>query len=176
MKQVEDAEILQKFSVEKTRNEAFNLLLNKYQQKIYWHIRRIVIDHDDTDDLVQETFVKVWKNLANFRSDSQLYTWLYRIALNTAISSFRKKRPQINFVAELPYDVAEKDGYNNDEKQHLIYAIKQLNEGERAIITLYLDELSYAEIAAIIGTSENNIGVKINRIKNKLYKILSHGK
>ena len=86
MKQVEDAEILQKFSVEKTRNEAFNLLLNKYQQKIYWHIRRIVIDHDDTDDLVQETFVKVWKNLANFRSDSQLYTWLYRIATNECLN------------------------------------------------------------------------------------------
>jgi DNA-directed RNA polymerase specialized sigma24 family protein len=81
MKQVEDAEILQKFSVEKTRNEAFNLLLTKYQQKIYWHIRRLVIDHDDTDDLVQETFVKVWKNLANFRSDSQLYTWIIELRL-----------------------------------------------------------------------------------------------
>ncbi len=71
MKQVEDAEILQKFSVEKTRQEAFNLLLNKYQQKIYWHIRRMVLNHDDTDDLVQDVFIKVWKNLGSFRSDSQ---------------------------------------------------------------------------------------------------------
>src|ERR1700749_3907204 len=76
--QVEDAEILSKFQDERTRNEAFNLLLNKYQQKIYWHIRRMVIDHDDADDLVQDVFIKIWKNLAGFRNDAQLYTWMCR--------------------------------------------------------------------------------------------------
>lgn len=78
MKQVEDSEILAMFAVERTRNEAFNLLLKKYQQKIYWHIRRLVLNHDDCDDLLQEVFVKVWKNLDKFRSDSQLYTWIDR--------------------------------------------------------------------------------------------------
>src|SRR6187402_3498983 len=94
--QVEDAEILSKFQDVKTRNEAFNLLLKKYQQKIYWHIRRLVIDHDDTDDLVQEVFIKVWKSLANFRSDSQLYTWLYRIATNESITFLNKKKLKNN--------------------------------------------------------------------------------
>ena len=70
--QVDDAEILRKFQDEKTRNEAFNLLLKKYQQKLYWHVRRMVIDHDDADDLIQDTFVKVWKNLPGFRSDAGL--------------------------------------------------------------------------------------------------------
>jgi DNA-directed RNA polymerase specialized sigma24 family protein len=65
--QVEDSEILSKFQDEKTRNEAFNLLLKKYQQKIYWHVRRMVIDHDDADDLTQDVFVKVWKNLLGFQ-------------------------------------------------------------------------------------------------------------
>ena len=76
----------------------------------------------------------------------------------------------------MPTEIIDTNLNNNDDKQQLIHAIKQLNETERAIITLYLDELSYAEIAAIIGISENNVGVKINRIKNKLYNILSNGK
>ena len=96
MKQVEDSEILEKFSSIKTRDEAFNLLLNKYQQKIYWHIRRLVIDHDDADDLVQDTFIKVWKNLEKFRSDSQLYTWIYRIATNESITFLNKKKQHNN--------------------------------------------------------------------------------
>jgi len=92
MKQVEDEEILEKFSVEKTRNEAFNLLIKKYQEKIYWHVRRLVVDHDDADDLVQEVFIKVWKNLSKFRNDSKLYTWIYRIATNESITFLNKKK------------------------------------------------------------------------------------
>ena len=131
---------------------------------------------EDYEDLFQEITYQAYKGFASFRGEAKFSTWLYRIALNTAISSFRKKKPLLNYVAELPDETVFNDEEQHNQKQHLIYAIKQLNEGERAIITLYLDELSYAEIAAIIGTSENNIGVKINRIKNKLYKTLSHGK
>jgi len=90
--QVEDSEILKKFAQESTRDEAFRLLLSKYQQKIYWHIRRMIIDHDDTDDLVQDVFLKVWKSLSTFRSDSQLYTWLYRIATNESITFLKRKK------------------------------------------------------------------------------------
>ena len=92
MKQVEDSEILEMFANERTKNEAFGILVKKYQQKIYWHIRRMVIDHDDADDLVQDTFIKVWKYLGNFRNDSQLYTWLYRIASNECITFLNKKK------------------------------------------------------------------------------------
>jgi len=97
--QVDDAEILSKFQDEKTRNEAFNLLLKKYQQKIYWHIRRMVIDHDDADDIAQDTFVKVWKNLSGFRNDAQLYTWMYRIATNECITFLNKKKAKKQYFA-----------------------------------------------------------------------------
>lgn len=131
---------------------------------------------EDYEDLFQEITYQAYKGFVSFRGDAKFSTWLYRIALNTAISSFRKKKPQLNFVANLPDDIVDTNQNSDEEKQHLIYAIKQLNETERAIITLYLDEMSYAEIAAIIGINENNVGVKINRIKNKLYIILGNGK
>ncbi|HEY1025069.1 MAG TPA: sigma-70 family RNA polymerase sigma factor, partial [Sphingobacteriaceae bacterium] len=116
MRSAEDSEILRKFGLDESRNEAFNLLINKYQQKIYWHIRRMVIDHDDADDLVQEVFVKVWKNLANFRSDSQLYTWLYRIATNECITFLNKKKNQNNISlddASYLADSLQDDSYFN---------------------------------------------------------------
>ena len=89
---MEDSLIIAKFADEKTREEAFRLLLKKYQQKIYWHVRRMVIDHDDADDVVQDIFIKVWRNLEKFREDSQLYTWLYRIATNECITFLNKKK------------------------------------------------------------------------------------
>ena len=77
-----DKELLEQFANEGTRNYAFNLIVKKYQEKIYWHVRRMVVDHDDADDLVQDIFVKVWKSLEGFREDAKLYTWMYRIATN----------------------------------------------------------------------------------------------
>ena len=90
--QIEDFELLRMFQDVDKRQEAFTLLLKKYQQKIYWHIRRMVIDHDDADDVVQDVFIKVWKNLDSFRQDSQLYTWIYRIATNESITFLNKKK------------------------------------------------------------------------------------
>mgnify|MGYP000610334719 CR=1 FL=1 len=89
---MDDKELLVKLRDPETVNYGFNLLVREYQQKIYWHIRKMVIDHDDADDLVQEVFVKVWKNLNKFREDSQLYTWVYRIATNECLNFLRKKR------------------------------------------------------------------------------------
>ena len=82
MSEYSDSELLEQFRNENTRNYAFNLIVRKYQQKLYYHIRKIVIDHDDAHDVSQNTFIKAWKGLDNFREDSQLYTWLYRIATN----------------------------------------------------------------------------------------------
>jgi len=160
MKQVEDAEIIAKFSEEKTRDEAFNLLLTKYQQKIYWHIRRLVIDHDDADDLVQDTFIKVWKNLAKFRSDSQLYTWIYRIATNECITFLNKKKQRNNtsldeVSEELAQTLVESTYFNGDKVQlKLQQAILTLPEKQRLIFNMkYFDDLKYEDIAEITGTS-----------------------
>src|SRR3954464_5863604 len=92
-----DKELLEQFRIEATRHSAFNLLVRKYQKKIYWHIRRIVIDHDDANDVIQNTFIKVWKALDNFKEDSQLYTWLYRIATNESITFLKQKKAFVSF-------------------------------------------------------------------------------
>ncbi|WP_219224295.1 RNA polymerase sigma factor [Pedobacter antarcticus] len=160
MKQVEDQEILAKFSVEGTRNEAFNLLISAYQEKIYWHIRRLVIDHDDADDLVQEVFIKVWKNLDKFRSDSKLYTWIYRIASNESITFLNKKKQQNNtplddVSEELKESLVASSYFNGDQIQlKLQQAILSLPEKQRLIFNMkYYDELKYEEISQILGTT-----------------------
>ncbi|MBB5647793.1 RNA polymerase sigma factor [Pedobacter cryoconitis] len=160
MKQVEDDEILAKFSVEHTRNEAFNLLISKYQEKTYWHIRRLVIDHDDADDLVQEVFIKVWKNLSKFRSDSKLYTWIYRIATNDCITFLNKKKQRNNIPlddvsAELSESLVASSYFNGDKIQmKLQQALLTLPEKQRLIFNMkYYDELKYEEISEILGTS-----------------------
>ncbi|MDQ8005723.1 MAG: sigma-70 family RNA polymerase sigma factor [Pedobacter sp.] len=130
---------------------------------------------EDYEDLFQEITYHAWKGYPSFRGEAKFSTWLYRIALNTAISSFRKRKPAIDLVSVLPDHITEQSIEAKEQKQQLLWAIKQLNEGERAIIAMYLDEMNYQEIAEIIGITENNVGVKVNRIKTKLHKILSHG-
>lgn len=160
MKQVEDEEILAKFAVERTRNEAFNLLITKYQEKIYWHVRRLVIDHDDADDLVQEVFIKVWKNLEKFRSDSKLYTWIYRIATNESITFLNKKKQRnqtsLDEVSEeLAQSLVASSYFSGDKIQmKLQQALLTLPEKQRLIFNMkYYDELKYDEISEILGTS-----------------------
>jgi RNA polymerase sigma factor (sigma-70 family) len=179
MKQVEDAEILQKFGVENTRNAAFNLLLSKYQQKIYWHIRRLVIDHDDTDDLVQETFVKVWKNLANFRNDSQLYTWIYRIATNESITFLNKKKNKNNVSiddmgSELAETLTESAYFDGDKIQRKLQAaILTLPEKQRIIFNMkYFDDMKYDEISEVLGTSVGALKASFHIAVKKIELIL----
>jgi RNA polymerase sigma factor (sigma-70 family) len=158
--QVDDAEILSKFQDEKTRNEAFNLLLKKYQQKLYWHIRRMVIDHDDADDLIQDTFVKVWKNLPGFRNDAQLYTWMYRIATNECITFLNKKKQKNNIplddvAYELADTLADSTYFNGDQAQlKLQQAILTLPEKQRLVFNMkYYDDMKYEEMSDVLGTS-----------------------
>ncbi|SOD15023.1 RNA polymerase sigma factor [Pedobacter xixiisoli] len=179
MKQVEDSEILSKFSVEKTQNEAFNLLLQKYQQKIYWHIRRLVIDHDDADDLVQETFVKVWKNLHNFRSDSQLYTWIYRIATNESITFLNKKKNRNNISldevnSELAETLSSSSYFDGDKIQRKLQeAVLTLPEKQRIIFNMkYFDDMKYEEISEVLGTSVGALKASFHIAVKKIETIL----
>ncbi len=179
MKQVEDEEILSKFSVEKTQNEAFKLLLQKYQQKIYWHIRRLVIDHDDADDLVQETFVKVWKNLQNFRSDSQLYTWIYRIATNESITFLNRKKNRNNISldevnSELAETLASSSYFDGDKIQRKLQeAILTLLEKQRIIFNMkYFDDMKYEEISEVLGTTVGALKASFHIAVKKIEAIL----
>ncbi|MBW4890818.1 sigma-70 family RNA polymerase sigma factor [Mucilaginibacter sp. HMF5004] len=158
--QVEDSEILEKFQDVKTRDLAFNMLLKKYQQKIYWHIRRMVIDHDDADDLVQDVFIKVWKNLPGFRSDAQLYTWMYRIATNECITFLNRKKLKNNVSFddvsnELTETLADSTYFDGDKAQmKLQKALLTLPEKQKLVFNMkYYDDMKYEEISEVLGTS-----------------------
>ena len=157
---VDDAEILSKFQEEKTRNAAFNLLLKKYQQKIYWHIRRMVIDHDDADDIAQDVFVKVWKNLPGFRADAQLYTWMYRIATNECITFLNKKKAKNNVSLDdvdstLGDTLAASSYFDGDKAQRKLQeAILTLPDKQRLVFNMkYYEDMKYEEISDVVGTS-----------------------
>src|SRR5450432_2308009 len=92
MNEYSDNELLEQFRNESTKHYAFNMIVKKYQQRLYYHIRKIVIDHDDAHDVVQNTLIKAWKGLENFREDSQLFTWLYRIATNESLTFLKQKK------------------------------------------------------------------------------------
>jgi RNA polymerase sigma factor (sigma-70 family) len=158
--QAEDEEILSKFRDEKTRNEAFNLLLKKYQQKIYWHVRRMVIDHDDADDIVQDVFIKIWKNLPGFRNDAQLYTWMYRIATNECITFLNKKKQKNNISLddvdfELADTLSSSDQFTGDQIQKKLQeAILTLPDKQRLVFNMkYFDDMKYEEMSEVLGTS-----------------------
>jgi len=177
--QVDDAEILRKFQDEKTRNEAFNLLLKKYQQKLYWHIRRMVIDHDDADDLIQDTFVKVWKNLPGFRSDAQLYTWMYRIATNECITFLNKKKQKNNIPLddvsyELADTLADSSYFNGDQAQlKLQQAILTLPEKQRLVFNMkYFDDMKYEEMSEVLGTSVGALKASFHLAVKKIESFL----
>ncbi|HEX6333223.1 MAG TPA: sigma-70 family RNA polymerase sigma factor, partial [Flavisolibacter sp.] len=93
-----DAELLIRFRNEESREQAFTQIIRKYQEKLYWHIRRLVVDHDDANDVLQNVFIRVWNGLENFREDAQLYTWLYRIATNESLTFLeqQKKRASVS--------------------------------------------------------------------------------
>ena len=144
-----------------TSREAFAMLVSQYSEQLYWHIRRIVLTHEDADDVLQNVFMKAWKSLDSFRSDSQPYTWLYRIAVNESIDFIRHK----NAIGMLSTDEDSTTGvaaqlladeyFDGDEIQAMLQeAITSLPEKQRAIFNMrYFDEMKYTDMSEILGTS-----------------------
>lgn len=149
--------------------EVFNQNKNKVFHLCYGYTG----DTDTANDLMQETFIKVWQNLDNFRNQSQLSTWIYRIAVNTCLSHLRmEKRKGTDEISEKTLETLTEEVSDKQEQIAQLYkCIAQLEEHERIIITMVLDEVPYAEIAEISGISEGNLRVKIHRIKHKLTEI-----
>ena len=94
MTELNDKELVSLFKSSHQREQVFRVIIERYQRKLYWHIRRMLVDHDDTDDVLQNVFIKVWKNLDQFKEEAQLYSWLYRIASNETISFIRKRKEE----------------------------------------------------------------------------------
>ncbi|MCX6230873.1 MAG: sigma-70 family RNA polymerase sigma factor [Bacteroidetes bacterium] len=175
-----DKDILIAFRDENSRNYAFNLLVKKYQQTIYYHIRRIVIDHDDTDDLVQNTFVKIFEHLKDFREDAQLYTWIYRIATNEALAFLKTKRNR-SFVSfndvehQMSNSLKESQFYNGDEIQlKLQKAILTLPEKQRLVFNMrYYDEMKYEDMSAVLETSVGALKASFHIAVKKIEEIIT---
>jgi RNA polymerase sigma-70 factor (ECF subfamily) len=130
---------------------------------------------EDFEDYYQEVCLQIWRSNDKFRQESERSTWVYRISLNVCLSLLKKKKNNIQHFASdyLPEDLKENSRAFADESLNLLYdAIRQLSEVDRGIILHYLEEKSYKEIADIIGTNSNNIGVRIKRIKQRLKKLL----
>lgn len=157
--------------------EEFIRMINKHRGIIYKVCNLYYYKDEDRKDLFQEIVLQLWKSFPSFRGESQQSTWMYRVALNTAITIFRKDRKkrseQTISLAELEIPDLKELLEDSDNLVKLKQAIEQLTKVERAIIMLYLDEKSYDEISDIIGISNSNVGVKLNRIKTKLEKILN---
>ena len=177
-----DELLLMQFRTEGTRDAGFTSIIKKYQEKLYWHIRRMVVDHDDSNDVLQNVFIKVWNGLANFREDSRLYTWLYKIATNESLSFLEQKKKK----AAVPFgDVeevlsnsikADKDFDANRLEWKLQLAIQHLPEKQRLVFNLrYYDEMPYSEISQILETSEGALKASYHHAAKKIEDfILNH--
>jgi RNA polymerase sigma factor (sigma-70 family) len=171
----DDRELLRQFKEPSQKERAFTAIIKKYQEKLYWHIRRMVVDHDDTNDILQNMFIKVWNSLENFREDSQLYTWLYRIATNESLTFLdqQKRRASVSLS-----DV--EDGLSNKIKADqnfdanklewkLQLAIQKLPEKQRLVFNLrYYDEMPYEEMSRVLDTSEGALKASYHHAAKKI--------
>ena len=155
-----DDELLERLRDESSRNKAFSAMVARYGERLYWHIRKIVVVHEDADDVLQNTFLKAWKGLESFKGESQLYTWLYRIATNESINFLNQKRGrQMMSVEDVGYELSQSlhhDAYfSGDELQfQLQKAILSLPEKQRLVFNMkYFDDTPYEEMSEILGTS-----------------------
>jgi len=180
--QVDDKELLYQFKQPEIKERAFTAIVKKYQEKLYWHIRRMVIDHDDANDVLQNMFVKVWNALENFREDSQLYTWLYRIATNECLTFLeqQKRKSTVSFndvETGLSNKIKADQGFDaNKLEWKLQLAIQQLPEKQRLVFNLrYYDEMPYEEMSRILETSEGALKASYHHAAKKIEEfILNH--
>jgi RNA polymerase sigma-70 factor (ECF subfamily) len=175
----DDSEIIRLIQSEETRPEGFNRLVNRYKTEVYWLIRRMVIDHNDADDLSQETFIKIWSNLSGFRGESALFTWIYRIATNEALLFLRKKRIRAIFslssVENTLASALQNDAfYQADETQDRFQkALLELPDKQRLVFNLkYFDSVTFDQMSEITGTSVGALKASyhhaVKKIKDKL--------
>jgi RNA polymerase sigma factor (sigma-70 family) len=172
---MQDTELLLQFKDPATREKAFTAIIKKYQEKLYWHIRRMVVEHEDANDVLQNVFIRVWNGLENFREDSQLYTWLYRIATNECLSYLeQQKRKSTASLDESESGLGNKvvaDKYFDPNKLEwkLQLAIQQLPEKQRVVFTLrYYDEMPYEEMSRVLDTSEGALKASYHHAVKKI--------
>jgi len=174
-----DLDLIAGLKNEKTRDIAFNSLVKKYQERLYWHIRKIVMDHDDADDVMQNTFIKVWRSVDKFREESSLYTWLYRIATNESLtfinSNKRRSLIPMNDTSEFLMNNLASDAYFEGDKiqKRLQEAILKLPEKQRIVFNLkYFEEMKYEAMSQVLDTSVGALKASYHHAAKKVEEYL----
>ena len=158
---LKDQELLKLLLSDKTKEKGFSILVGTYKERLYWHIRNMVKSHDDADDVLQNTFVKIFKNLSHFKGESKLYSWMYRIATNEAITFINRRSRFMQIsneeVLELAVNNLEADPYFEGDAASLKLqkAVATLPERQQLVFSMkYFQEMKYKDISDILDTSE----------------------
>lgn len=152
---------------------AFLATIQQHQGILHKLCRLYRDSPEDREDLFQEMIYQLWKSFPSFEGNAKISTWIYRIALNTALAGFRKRSIPVTYTDTFPEIPTAPENNTTLQQDQLFAALKQLSDADKAIIALYLEEMSYQEIAGIIGIDENYVGVKLNRIKTRIKNILN---
>ncbi len=176
----QDTELLFQFRDPVTKERGFTAIIKKYQEKLYWHIRRIVVSHEDANDVLQNVFIRVWNGLNNFREDAQLYTWLYRIATNECLTflELQKKKSSVSMngmesglsnkiIADKYFDA-------NKLEWKLQLAIQHLPEKQRIVFNLrYFDDMPYEEMSRVLETSQGALKASYHHAVKKVEEFIT---
>lgn len=165
--------------IQQAPEKAFNYLIDIYSERIYWHVKRMVNNHDDANDLVQEIFVKVWKNLSRYRGESQLYTWVYRIATNECLT-FLQKQKKLRTMSFDDDELGLADQLATSEsidgkavEKKLEKAISILPEKQRQVFNLrYYDEMPYEQMSTVLGTSVGGLKASYHHAVQKIHRFI----
>ncbi len=173
-----DDELLSLYREGSNPEYAFHLMVLKYQRRVYWLVRRMVVNHDDTDDLVQNVFVKVWKALPRFRAEAQLYTWIYRISVNEALSFLKRRRfmrPLTDVENTLKNLVDNSSCYSGDEiSKKLQRAVLSLPNKQRLVFNLkYFENMSYEDMSEILKTSVGALKASYHHAVKKIESLVT---
>lgn len=164
------------------KRKAFGLLADRYTERLYWHIRNMVVDHDNADDVLQNTYIKAWNGLDGFRGESGLYTWLYRIATNEAVSFLKSRRITSffslkSYSSELEKMIDDDSGFDGDEAMRKFHkAVHSLPERQKSVFVMkYFDEMTYEDISEVTGVSvgalKASYHIAVQKIRKKIMEI-----
>ena len=172
---MEDREILEIYRTEGKQEFAFNLIVQKYSERLYWHIRKLTCSHEDSNDLLQSSLIKIWQHLPDFREESKLYTWIYRIATNETLTFLKRKRITAmlslsSYDTILANKLQSDPSFNGDKLQMALHkAILSLPDKQRAVFNLrYFQEMKYEDMSEILDTSVGALKASYHHAYNKI--------
>lgn len=178
---IDEKKLIEQLQDPKSAHAAFDSLMRVYGEPVYWQIRKLVVRHEDADDILQNVFLKAWNNLRNFRGDAKLSTWLFKIAINESINFLNKERTRNQMNVEegddsyLLDNIQADEYFDGDELQaELLKAVAKLPEKQRLVFNMrYFDEMKYEEISEVLGTSVGALKASYHHAVKKIEEIFS---